>query len=77
MLKRRSSWRPSTRSTTSSLGDDSQVRGKYAKEEATLEAKQEIKNLLKEMTLKSEVNVLRKRPPWRPSRRSRTSSSRR
>jgi hypothetical protein len=49
-----------------------------AKEEVILEAKHEIKNLiLKEMTLKSEVNMLRKRPPWRPSRRSRTSSSRR
>jgi hypothetical protein len=36
------------------------------KEEATLEAKHEIKNLiLKEMTLKSEVNRLRKRSPWR------------
>jgi hypothetical protein len=36
------------------------------KEEATLEAKHEIKNLiLKEMTLKSEVNRLRKRSSWR------------
>jgi hypothetical protein len=36
------------------------------KEEATLEAKHEIKNLiLKEMTLKSEVNRPRKRSSWR------------
>jgi hypothetical protein len=36
------------------------------KEEATLEAKHEIKNLiLKEMTLKSEVKMLRKRSSWR------------
>ncbi len=48
------------------MGDDSQVIGKYAKEEAILKAKHEIKNLiLKEMTLKSEVNMLRKRSPWR------------
>jgi hypothetical protein len=39
------------------LGDNSQVIGKYAKEEAILTAKHEIKNpILKEMTLKSEVN---------------------
>jgi hypothetical protein len=45
------------------LGDDSQVKGKYAKEEVILEAKHEIKNLiLKEMTLNSEVNYIRRRP---------------
>jgi hypothetical protein len=53
------------------------------RQEVILEAKHEIKNLiLKEMTLKSEVNRLRGHPgdnrsSWRPNTRSRTSSSRR
>jgi hypothetical protein len=52
------------------LGDDSQVRGKYAKEEAILEAKHEIKNLIiRDMTLKSGVNYISRRPSKRSCRR--------